>query len=91
VVNIHGGTGAPSYRDPFGAGGLIELAETQFFSQRALVHLLLAGVFERFPRLNGFELAKLAPYAQHHDPTVAEIAEPLAEMPERPNQALRAR
>jgi predicted TIM-barrel fold metal-dependent hydrolase len=209
VVNIHGGTGSPSYGDPFGAGGLIQLAETQFFSQRPLVHLLLGGALERFPRLKvaitelgcawvpgllrqldgiatmlrsgstgelrftegtippllpseyfarncwigasqprvadaeagrtlapgrfmwgndyphdegtfpftretlravfedydetelsgllggnaaglyGFDLAKLAPCAQQHGPTVAEIAEPLVEMPDRPNQALR--
>jgi hypothetical protein len=40
--------------------------------------------------LYGFELTKLAAYAQQHGPTVAEIAEPLVEMPERPNQALLA-
>jgi predicted TIM-barrel fold metal-dependent hydrolase len=50
-VNLHGGTGTPSYGDLHGTGGLVQLAESSFFSQRPLVHLLLGGVFERFPRL----------------------------------------
>ena len=50
-VNLHGGTGTPDYGDLHGTGGLVQLAEASFFSQRPLVHLLLGGVFERFPRL----------------------------------------
>ena len=50
-VNLHGGTGSPDYGDLHGTGALVQLAEASFFSQRPLVHLLLGGVFERFPRL----------------------------------------
>jgi predicted TIM-barrel fold metal-dependent hydrolase len=49
-VNVHGGTGSPSYaRVPSSA--LIMLAEVEHYSRRPLVFLLLSGVFERFPRL----------------------------------------
>ncbi len=49
-VNIHGGTGAPSYGEyPFSM--LLYINEVSFFSQRPFVHFLLGGVFERFPRL----------------------------------------
>jgi predicted TIM-barrel fold metal-dependent hydrolase len=49
-VNVHGGTGSPSYaRVPSSA--LIMLAEVEHFSRRPLLFLLLSGVFERFPRL----------------------------------------
>ncbi len=49
-VNIHGGTGFPSYgRDP--AGMLFMLSEVGYFARRPLILMLLAGVFERFPRL----------------------------------------
>ena len=50
-MNFHGGTGSPDYGDLHGTGGLVQLSEATFFSQRPLVHLLLGGVFERFPRL----------------------------------------
>lgn len=60
-VNLHGGTGTPLYGDLHGVGGLIQLSEATFFSQRPLVHLLLGGVFERFPRLK-FVLTELGCY-----------------------------
>lgn len=50
-INLHGGSGSPNYGDQFGLGGLIQLSEVMFYSQRPLVHLLLGGVFERFPKL----------------------------------------
>jgi predicted TIM-barrel fold metal-dependent hydrolase len=50
VVNHHSGGGTPDY-GPYPAAGLLWIAETSFFSRRALTHLLLGGVFERFPRL----------------------------------------
>jgi predicted TIM-barrel fold metal-dependent hydrolase len=50
VVNFHSGSGAPDYGD-HAAAGPVWIAETSFFSQRALTHLLLGGVFERFPDL----------------------------------------
>ena len=50
VVNHHSGGGSPDY-GPYPAAGVLWIAETTFFSRRALTHLLLSGVFERFPRL----------------------------------------
>jgi predicted TIM-barrel fold metal-dependent hydrolase len=50
VVNHHSGGGTPDY-GAYPAAGLLWIAETSFFSRRALTHLLLGGVFERFPRL----------------------------------------
>jgi predicted TIM-barrel fold metal-dependent hydrolase len=49
-VNIHGGTGIPSYPGQPSAMVLL-LAEVHFYAQRPLVHMLLSGVFERHPRL----------------------------------------
>jgi predicted TIM-barrel fold metal-dependent hydrolase len=50
VVNHHAGGGSPDYgRHP--ASGVLWIAETQFFSRRALTSLLLSGVFERHPTL----------------------------------------
>ncbi len=49
-VNVHGGTGVPDYGDyPFTM--LLYINEAGFYSQRPLVHFILGGVFERFPRL----------------------------------------
>jgi predicted TIM-barrel fold metal-dependent hydrolase len=50
VVNHHSGSGAPDY-GPHAAAGMVFLAETTFWSRRALTHVLLGGVFERFPDL----------------------------------------
>ena len=50
VVNHHSGGGSPDY-GPYPAAGVLWIAETTFFSRRALSHLLLGGVFERFPGL----------------------------------------
>jgi predicted TIM-barrel fold metal-dependent hydrolase len=49
-VNVHGGTGAPDY-GPYQASMLLYINEVSFYSQRPFVHMLLSGVFERFPRL----------------------------------------
>lgn len=50
VVTQHGGGGLPSYRrSP--ATPFLMLMEVKFFSNRSFWHLLLTGVFERFPRL----------------------------------------
>ena len=47
-VNVHGGTGAPDFGNyPFAM--LLYITEVGFYSQRPLVHLILGGVFERFP------------------------------------------
>jgi predicted TIM-barrel fold metal-dependent hydrolase len=50
LVNNHSGGGSPDY-GPYPAAGPIWIAETSFFSRRSLTHLLLGGVFERFPAL----------------------------------------
>ena len=49
-INVHGGTGAPDYGNvPFQM--LLYINEVMFYSQRPLVHFILGGVFERFPKL----------------------------------------
>jgi len=50
VVNQHGGTGSPDY-GAYGVSLPIRLLETPWFSTRSYAHLLLSGVFERFPKL----------------------------------------
>ena len=51
VVNTHsGGAGMPDY-GPYPAGGVLWIAETSFYSRRPLTHMLVGGVFERFPGL----------------------------------------
>lgn len=50
VVTQHGGTGTPDYgKDP--ASGLMFLLEVGFFANRNLGHIIMSGVFERFPEL----------------------------------------
>ena len=43
---------------------------------------------ENAAALFGFDLEALAPLARLHGPTVAEVAQPLTELPEDANQAL---
>ena len=50
VLNQHGGTGSPDY-GPWKVSLPIRLLETSFYSTRSYPHLLMSGVFERFPRL----------------------------------------
>lgn len=50
VVNHHSGGGTPDYGS-YPAASVIWLAETAFFSRRALTHLIAGGVFDRFPEL----------------------------------------
>ncbi|MFP8877052.1 MAG: amidohydrolase family protein, partial [Myxococcota bacterium] len=50
VINQHGGTGSPDY-GRYAASLPIRLVETSFFSTRSYTHLILGGVFERFPKL----------------------------------------
>ena len=49
-VNNHSGGGAPDY-GRYPAASAIWIAEATFFSRRSLSHLILGGVFERFPGL----------------------------------------
>lgn len=50
VINQHSGQGSPSYCDGQGSKALWAL-EMPFFVQRGFTHLIMGGVFERFPRL----------------------------------------
>jgi len=50
VLNQHGGTGSPDY-GMYMVSLPIRLFETPWFSTRSFAHLLLSGVFERFPKL----------------------------------------
>jgi predicted TIM-barrel fold metal-dependent hydrolase len=50
VMNQHSGQGSPNY----GEGAVAEalwIAEVQFFCRRGFSHLIMGGVFERFPKL----------------------------------------
>ena len=49
-VNAHGGTGSPDY-GRFASVPMIMISEVGFYSQRPFVHMMLSGVFERFPRM----------------------------------------
>lgn len=49
-INIHGGTGSPDY-GPYAVSMLLYITEAPFWSQRPLTHMIMSGVFERFPRL----------------------------------------
>ncbi|MEM7433830.1 MAG: amidohydrolase family protein [Myxococcota bacterium] len=50
VINQHGGTGSPGYGN-YPIALPIRVQEVMFFSTRSYGHLLLAGVFHRFPKL----------------------------------------
>jgi len=50
VLNHHGGTGSPEY-GPYKVALPIRLVETGWFSTRSYTHMILSGIFERFPRL----------------------------------------
>jgi predicted TIM-barrel fold metal-dependent hydrolase len=49
-VNLHSGTGSPDY-GKFPSVPMIMISEVGFYGIRPFVHMLLSGVFERFPRL----------------------------------------
>ncbi|HMG41035.1 MAG TPA: amidohydrolase family protein [Acidimicrobiales bacterium] len=75
-VNVHGGTGAPNY-GPYPSAMLLYITEVSFYSQRPFVHLLLSGVFERFPRLK-FVMTEagcswVPPLLERLDATIARI------------------
>ena len=50
VVNSHSGSGQPDY-GKYPASPVVFLTETAFFTHRTLVHMLVSGVFDRFPGL----------------------------------------
>jgi len=75
-VHLHGGTGSPNYgRQP--AVPIIMVAELPFYGNRNLVHMLCAGVFEKFPRLKFVitesGLAQFAPMLKHLDGVLASV------------------
>lgn len=49
-IHLHGGTGSPNY-GRFTSTPLIMISEVNFYGLRPFVHMLLSGVFERFPKL----------------------------------------
>jgi predicted TIM-barrel fold metal-dependent hydrolase len=49
-VHLHGGTGSPNY-GRYSSVPMIMISEVGFYGMRPFVHMLLSGVFERFPRL----------------------------------------
>lgn len=49
-VNVHGGTGSPSY-PKLPSSQILHLQEITFYSRRPLTWMLLSGVFERHPKL----------------------------------------
>ncbi|CAO5248395.1 amidohydrolase family protein [Frankia sp. AgKG'84/4] len=49
-VSLHGGTGSPDY-GRYAATPALLISEVAFYGLRPFVHLLVSGVFERFPRL----------------------------------------
>ncbi len=50
VMNQHSGQGTPAYAEGQGAKALWAM-EMSFFVQRGYTHLIMGGVFERFPKL----------------------------------------
>jgi predicted TIM-barrel fold metal-dependent hydrolase len=50
VINQHSGQGSPPYPEAQGSTPLWAL-EMMFFVQRGFTHLIMGGVFERFPKL----------------------------------------
>jgi predicted TIM-barrel fold metal-dependent hydrolase len=75
-VNTHGGTGSPDY-GTYPVSALLYINEVSFYGQRPFVHLLLSGVFERFPRLKfvmtEMGCAWLPPLLARLDDTLARI------------------
>jgi predicted TIM-barrel fold metal-dependent hydrolase len=61
------------------------LRQTMSGLDAATAQQMLAGTAAD---LYGFDLAKLRPLADQYGPTVGEVAQPLTELPDHPNQAL---
>jgi predicted TIM-barrel fold metal-dependent hydrolase len=49
-ITHHSGSGSPDY-GKYPVAGVMWLVETQWFSHRALWHMIMGGVFERHPKL----------------------------------------
>jgi len=76
-VNLHSGTGSPDY-GRFPSVPMIMITEVGFYGMRAFVHMLLSGVFERFPRLKFVmtegSAAALPPMLSHMDQVIASVS-----------------
>src|SRR5262245_31424752 len=75
-VHLHGGTGSPDY-GMHPATPIVLVAELPFYGNRNLVHMLLGGVFERFPRLKFVVtesgMAGFPPMLKHLDGVLASV------------------
>ncbi len=75
-VNLHSGTGSPNY-GKFASVPMIMITEVAFYGSRAFVHMLLSGVFERFPRLKFVmtegSAAAIPPMLDHMDGIIASV------------------
>ena len=75
-LNLHGGTGSPNY-GRYPSVPAIMISEVAFYGSRPFVHMLLSGVFERFPRLKFVmtesSAAAIPQMAAQLDPVIANI------------------
>jgi predicted TIM-barrel fold metal-dependent hydrolase len=75
-VNLHAGTGSPNY-GRFPSVPMIMISEVPFYGMRPFVHMLLSGVFERFPRLKFVmtegSAAAFPPLLEHLDRIIAMV------------------
>jgi len=91
-VNAHGGTGSPDY-GRYAVTPMLMISEVGFYSQRPMVHMILSGVFERFPRLK-FVMTELGaawipPLLSQLDQVIANVrAGAIGELKYRPEDAL---
>jgi predicted TIM-barrel fold metal-dependent hydrolase len=51
VINQHSGQGSPTYSEAGQGSKALWAMEMSFFVQRGFTHLIMGGVFERFPKL----------------------------------------
>jgi predicted TIM-barrel fold metal-dependent hydrolase len=80
-VGTHAGSGNPDYPEDAPASGPVRLYENQFFGNRTLGHLILAGVFDRYPQLKFVQtenrsLAWAPAEIERLDALVADMADP---------------
>jgi predicted TIM-barrel fold metal-dependent hydrolase len=75
-VNLHSGTGSPDY-GRFPSVPSIMISEVGFYGSRPFVHMLLSGVFERFPRMKFVmtegSAATIPPLLEQLDGVIANI------------------
>lgn len=91
-VNLHSGTGSPNY-GRFPSTPMIMITEVGFYGTRAFVHMVLSGVFERFPRLKFVmtegSAAALPPMLAHMDQVIANVSKgAIGELKYTPENAL---